>query len=95
MSTVRLSTRFTLSIALWIFILAALWLTAVPDTVRPSTYVSIAALLTALAAITMKTYMSGQATGSLVTLLYKTHVAPKRARNATAAGYCTPTPRLD
>jgi hypothetical protein len=95
MPTVRLSTRFTLSIALWIFVLAALWLTAVPDTLRPSTYVSIAALLTALAAITMKTYMSGQATGSLGTLLYKTNSAPATASHAPAPGYRTPTPRMD
>jgi hypothetical protein len=61
MSAVRISTQFTLSVALWIFALAALWLAAVPDALGPSTYASIAALLTGLAAITMKTSMGGQA----------------------------------
>jgi hypothetical protein len=79
MQAFRLSTRFTLSIALWIFALAALWLTAVPDTLAPSTYASIAALLTALAAITMKTYMGGQASDSLATLIHETDVAPGTA----------------
>ena len=95
MPTVRLSTRFTLSIALWIFVLAALWLAAVPDTLRPSTYASIAALLTALAAITMKGYTSGQSTGSLATLRRGTHIAPAKARNAPRAWYRTPDPRMD
>jgi hypothetical protein len=82
----RLSARFTLSIALVIFVLAALWLTAVPGALRPSTYVSVAALLTGLAAITMKTYMSG-----LATLIHETALAPTAA---SAAGRF-PAPRID
>jgi hypothetical protein len=69
MSAVRISTQFTLSVALWIFALAALWLTAVPDPLGPSTYASIAALLTGLAAITMKTSMGGQATATIASLI--------------------------
>jgi uncharacterized RDD family membrane protein YckC len=70
MSAVRISTQFTLTVALWIFALAALWLTAVPDTLGSSTYVSIAALLTALAAITMKSTMSDQTPGALARLIH-------------------------
>ena len=80
-----LSTRFTLSLALWIFVLAAFWLAAVPDTLQPSTYASIAALLTALAAITMKTYMPGQATGSLATMIYQTDSARPTGRGRLPA----------
>jgi hypothetical protein len=69
MSVVRISTQFTLTVALWIFVLAALWLTAVPDALGPSTYASIAALLTGLAAITMKTGMGGQATATIASLI--------------------------
>jgi hypothetical protein len=74
-----LSTRFTLSIALLIFALSAPWLTAVPGTLTPSTYVSVAALLTALAAMTMKTYMSGRATDSMAVLLHEADSAPGTA----------------
>jgi hypothetical protein len=72
MHSLGLSTRFTLSLALWIFVLAASWLAAVPAALQPSTYVSIAALLTALAAITMKTCMGGQATGRLAAMIHQT-----------------------
>ena len=80
MHSLGLSTRFTFSLALWIFALAALWLAAVPNTLQPSTYASIATLLTAIAAITMKTYMGGQATGSLATMLHETDSAPSTGR---------------
>jgi hypothetical protein len=75
MAPITVSTRVTLATALVIFVLAALWLTAVPDALRPAAYVSVAALLTALAAITMKTYMNGQATSSLAALIRTTDIA--------------------
>jgi hypothetical protein len=62
--------------ALMIFVMSALWLTALPETLRVSTYVCIAVLLTALTAITMKMYGSGQATGSLGAMLHHTNSAP-------------------
>jgi hypothetical protein len=77
MAPVRLSIRFTLGMALVIFVLAALWLTAVPNTLGPSTYVSIATLLAALAGITMKTYSSGRGEASLATLIHETDIAPR------------------
>jgi prepilin signal peptidase PulO-like enzyme (type II secretory pathway) len=79
---VRLSIRFTLSMALLIFVLGALWLLAVPDTLGRSTYMSIATLLIALAAITLKTYTGGQSEGSLATLLHETDIAPRHVPRA-------------
>ena len=79
------STRFTLSLGLWISALAALWLAAVPNTLQPSTYASIAALLTASAALTMKTYMAGQATGSLATMIHQTDSTPSIGRGRLPA----------
>ena len=76
MAPVRLSIRFTLGMALLIFVLAALWLTAVPNTLRPSTYLSIATLLAALAAITMKTFSGGRAEAGLATPIHETDITP-------------------
>ena len=85
MHSLGLSTRFTLSLALWIFVLAASWLAAVPASLQPSTYVSTAALLTALAAITMKTRVGGQATGSLATMIHQTDSARSTGGGRLAA----------
>ena len=73
MPLLRLSTRLLLSMALMIFVIGALWLTVVPETLRVSTYVGIAVLLSALTAIAMKTYASGQATGSAGAMLHHTN----------------------
>jgi hypothetical protein len=91
----RLSTRFTISIALWIVVLAAVWPILVPGTLSPSTYVMVATLLTAMAGIAMKTYMGGQASDSLATLLYNTDIAPATAPSATSAAGRGPAPRVD
>jgi hypothetical protein len=76
MPSVRISTGVLLSTAVAVFILGAVWLPAVPDTLRVSTYVSVAVLLAGLTAVTLKTYAAGQATGSMGTLLYETNKAP-------------------
>ena len=67
MPVLRLSTRFMLSIALAIVLLGTLWLTAAPEALPVSTYVSAGAMLAMLTAIAMKTGMSGRAAGSLAT----------------------------
>ncbi len=84
----KLSTRFLLSMAVLIFVMGALWLTAVPDTLHVSTYVGIAVLLTALTAITMK----ADATGSLGTLLHHTNDTP--TPNARPGGNGLPALRI-
>jgi hypothetical protein len=89
MSAVRIPTQFTLSVAVWIFVLAALWLTAEPAALGQSTYASIAALLTGLAAITMKTSMGGQATATIASLIRGT------ATKSGAAGPRVFTPRTE
>lgn len=79
MPSVRLSTGVLLSTALTVFVLAAMWLTIVPEMLRVSTYVSVAVLLAGLTAITLKTYSAGQATGSMGTLLYEINRAASPA----------------
>ena len=80
MPLLRLSTRLLLSMALMIFVVGGLWLTAVPETLRVSTYVSIAVLLSALTAIAMKTYASGQAAGRVGAMLHHTSRPRHEAR---------------
>jgi hypothetical protein len=81
MPLLRLSTRLLLSTALMVFVLGALWLTALPETLRVSTYVSIAVLLTALTALAMKTHAGGRATSGVGALLHRGHRPGREARH--------------
>jgi hypothetical protein len=80
------STRLSIALALVVTSSAALWLIAVPDTITWSTFAMFVALLTALTAVTVKTYTNGRATGSVGQLLHETDIAPAttvRGRGAT------------
>ncbi len=82
------SMRFTMAIALGLPCLASLSVLAGPGSMAGSTYVVLATLLVALAAVALKTYANGQATGSLGQMLHETgmqpatepNTAPRRAR---------------
>ena len=82
MPVLRLSTRLMLSIALALVVLGAMWLTAAPEALPVSTYVSAAAMLTLLTAITIKTGMSDRGAGSLATPLHRTSGASRTAAAA-------------
>jgi hypothetical protein len=79
MTSLTNSTRFAIVIALSVSFMGSLWLMAVPDVVTLSTFALFAALLTALAAITLNTYKNGQPTSSMAQLLNET----ENARSST------------
>lgn len=65
------SSRFTLILAMLVPCLALLWLTAVPNTLAPLSYVIVAGLSTALAIVGAITYNNAQATSSVAQVLHE------------------------
>lgn len=65
----------TLALALLVPCLALLWLVGVPGTLRPTSYMLIATLLTALTVVAMITYSNAQATSSMAQLIHEADIA--------------------
>lgn len=76
----------TLALALLVPCLALLWLVGVPGTLRPTSYMLFAALLTALTVVAMITYSNAQATSSMAQLIHEADIAgspaPAHAKGA-------------
>ena len=85
MSPFTLTTKFTLAVALLIPCMIALWMMTVPELVSTSTYAVSAALVLALAGVTLITYRNGSAPDSMGQLLHATETAQPAAARTVAA----------
>ena len=75
------------ALALLVPFLASIWIIGVPGTLSPSTFAVLAAVLAGFSAVTLKTYLAGQADDSIGQILHATEVA------ATSTAVRTPDTR--